>query len=57
MICCLCFRYVSETGKGEKKGGDDNIKVVGNAWEGFKKMWMECGSNECDVWMPMKPPE
>ena len=27
--------------KGRKKGGYDNIKVVGNEWEGFKKMWME----------------
>ena len=56
-ICCLCFRYVSETGKGGGgKGGEINIKVVGNAWEGFKKMWMECGSDECDVWMPIKAP-
>ena len=23
--------------KVRKKGGDDNIQVVGNAWEGFKK--------------------
>ena len=43
--------------KGRKKGGDDYIKVVGNTWEGFKKMWMECGSDECDVWMPIKAPD
>ena len=22
-----------------------------------KKMWMECGSDECDVWMPIKAPD
>ena len=35
--------------KGRKKGEDNNIKVVGNAWEEFKKIWMECGSDECDM--------
>ena len=42
---------------GRKKGGGDNIKAVGNAWEGFKKMWIECGSDEYDVWMPIKAPD
>ena len=42
---------------GRKKGGDDNIKVAGNAWEGFKKMWMEGGSDECAVWMAIKAPD
>ena len=34
----LCFRYVSETDNGGgDKGGDDTIKVVGNAWNGTRK--------------------
>ena len=39
--------------KGRKKGGDDNIKDVGNEWEGFKEIWMECGNYEfrCRVCM------
>ena len=43
--------------KEREKGGNNNIKVVGNVWEGFKKMWMECGNDECDVWMPIKAPD
>ena len=31
--------------KGRKKGGDDNKKVSGNEWEGYKGMWMECGND------------
>ena len=30
--------------KQEGKSGDDSTKLVGNAWEGFKKMWIECGN-------------
>ena len=26
----------------EGKGGDASVKVDGNTWEGFKRMWMEC---------------
>ena len=43
--------------KGRKKGGDNNIKDIGNEWEGFKEMWMECGNDECDVWMQIKAPD
>ena len=43
--------------KGRKKGGDDNIKDIGNEWEGFREMWMECGNDECDVWMQIKAPD
>ena len=43
--------------KGRKKGGDDNIKDIGNEWEGFKEMWVECGNDECDVWMQIKAPD
>ena len=30
----VCFRYVSETGKGKEKGGDDNIKEVNEGEQG-----------------------
>ena len=40
--------------KGRKKGGDNNIKDSGNEWEGYKEMWMECGS---DVWMQITAPD
>ena len=43
--------------KGRKKGGDDNIKDSGNEWEGYMGMWMECGNDECDVWMQIKAPD
>ena len=33
------------------------MKVDGNTWEGFKKRWMECGNEECDVLMSIKLPE
>ena len=47
--------------KGRKKGGDDNINDIENdienEWEGFKEMWMECGKDECDVWMQINAPD
>ena len=43
--------------KGREKGVDDNIKDIGNEWEGFNEMWMECGNDECDVWMQIKAPD
>ena len=43
--------------KGRKKGGDDNIKDIGNEWEGYKGMWMECGNDECEVWVQIKAPD
>ena len=46
----MCQKQVN----GREKKAHDNIHVVGNAWEGCKKMWMECGSDECDVLMPIK---
>ena len=30
---------------------------IGNEWEGFKEMWMECENDECDVWMQIKAPD
>ena len=43
--------------KGRKKGKDDNIKDSGNEWEGYKGMWMECGNDECEVWVQIKAPD
>ena len=40
--------------KGRKTGGDDNIKDSGNEWEGYKGM--ECGNDECEVWVQIKSP-
>ena len=55
-MVCLLDMSRKQAKEGEK-GGDDNIKVVGNASAGFKKMWMKCGSDECDVLLPIKAPE
>ena len=44
--------------KGKKKDGKGMHSSDGNDfWNGFKKEWLECESEECRVWVSMRVPD